>query len=124
MTDDAILAFRDDFEFLSNFYYAPVRFEGATYATVEHAFQAAKTDDPDERALVRACSTPAKAKARGRRVTLRKDWEAVKLGVMEVLLREKFTWGDVYWGVCRGSGRNHLGRLLMRIRDALRVRGS
>jgi predicted NAD-dependent protein-ADP-ribosyltransferase YbiA (DUF1768 family) len=26
------------------------------------------------------------------------------------------TWNDRFWGVCRGSGLNHLGRILMEVR--------
>jgi predicted NAD-dependent protein-ADP-ribosyltransferase YbiA (DUF1768 family) len=29
-------------------------------------------------------------------------------------------WGDLYWGVCRGEGENHLGRILMEIRSEIR----
>ena len=28
-------------------------------------------------------------------------------------------WGDKFWGVCNGEGENHLGKLLMKIRDEL-----
>ena len=76
----------------------------------------------------------------GRHLPLRPDWEDVKLSVMEGLLRQKFReepfksqlkatgdaqlvegnyWGDVYWGVCRGQGENHLGKLLMKIRGEI-----
>ena len=34
-------------------------------------------------------------------------------------LIEGNTWGDRYWGVCDGVGQNHLGRLLMEIRDQI-----
>jgi ribA/ribD-fused uncharacterized protein len=133
--------FRGSYRFLSNFYPAVVVFEGKRYPTVEHAFQAAKTDDVVERARIGAADTPAKAKAMGRRVALRKDWENVKLDVMLELLRKKFgrpelrdllldtgdakliegnTWNDRFWGVVDGQGKNHLGRLLMKVRDELR----
>jgi len=123
--------------YLSNFFTSPLTRDGETYDTVEHAFQAAKTFDAAERARVRDAATPAIAKRLGRQVTLRADWEKVKLGVMEDLLRAKFsdpelrealratggeelvegnTWNDRFWGVCRGRGQNHLGRLLMKIR--------
>lgn len=137
-----ILAFVDDFDCLSNFYYSSVHLDGVSYPTVEHAFQAAKTFAPKDRARIRACSNPAQAKGVGRRVTLREDWETVKIGVMEILVREKFTvhedlkarllatgkrrlvegntWGDAVWGVCGGRGKNHLGRILMRVREELR----
>jgi N-glycosidase YbiA len=81
---------------------------------------------------------------RGKRVALRSDWEVVKVGIMEQCLRSKFagselrslllstgdaelvegnTWNDRFWGVCRGKGQNHLGKLLMRIRSELRAPG-
>lgn len=71
---------------------------------------------------------PAKAKKIGRHVNLRKDWEEIKLQVMEKALRLKFQdpilrekliatgdeelvegneWGDRYWGVCNGTGKNN-----------------
>jgi predicted NAD-dependent protein-ADP-ribosyltransferase YbiA (DUF1768 family) len=40
------------------------------------------------------------------------------------LLREGNWWRDTFWGVDQrtGAGQNHLGRLLMEIRDELRDR--
>jgi len=26
-------------------------------------------------------------------------------------------WGDRFWGVCKGKGKNNLGKILMKIRD-------
>jgi len=34
-------------------------------------------------------------------------------------LIEGNSWGDTYWGVCRGSGQNKLGKILMAIRTML-----
>ena len=137
----AITSFHGEFRFLSNFSPAVVLFDGDVYDTVEHAYQAAKTVDREQRARIRAALTPGIAKRLGRRVTMRPDWDTVKLGVMEDLLRQKFTrtaytpallrtggrdliegntWGDRFWGVCNGSGLNHLGELLMKIRDELK----
>jgi ribA/ribD-fused uncharacterized protein len=138
---EEILSFTDAFAFLSNFHFATVRLDGVAYSTVEHAFQAAKTDDPEERRAIRECSSPAQAKRMGKRVKLRSDWESVKIGIMESLVRQKFTahpelraallatgerrlvegntWGDVFWGAVRGRGKNHLGRILMRVREEL-----
>lgn len=130
----------DDFAgphaFLSNFFPSPVELDGALYVTVENAFQAAKTTDAEARRLFETCG-PDEAKMRGMGVALRPDWESVKLAVMADLLRQKFTipalqrrlaatapaelvnrniFGDTWWGVCRGEGRNALGRLLMEVR--------
>lgn len=113
--------------------------DGVRYATVEHAFQAAKTLDLKEREMFQNVN-PAEAKKRGRQVKIREDWEKVKVSVMKDLLIQKFSkgvyrekllatgneeliegnyWGDVWWGVCRGVGENHLGKLLMEIRNSL-----
>ena len=39
-------SFRGEYGFLSNFNKSRVEFEGMTYPSVEHAFQAAKNPDP------------------------------------------------------------------------------
>ena len=58
---EAIDMFRDEWEFLSNFFPAPVEMEGITYPTTEHAFQAMKTHETSERYSVRDAPTPAGA---------------------------------------------------------------
>ena len=35
-------------------------------------------------------------------------------------LEEGNTWGDQYWGVCNGVGKNKLGKLLMKIRQEIK----
>jgi ribA/ribD-fused uncharacterized protein len=137
-----INSFSGHYRFLSNFYPARVTLDGIEYPTVEHAYQAAKTLDSGERQVVRRAGTPGDAKRAGRRVTKRGNWESVKLTVMGNLLRQKFkshrdlrqqlletrdmqliegnTWSDTYWGQCDGVGENHLGRLLMQIREELK----
>ena len=135
--------FRGAYAFLSNFHRAPFDWRGKTYDTAESCFQAAKTRDPEEAERIRTAPSPAESKRLGRRVDLRPDWERVKDDVMHAILQAKFaipglrdallatgdaelvegnTWGDVYWGVCGGRGRNQLGRTLMRIRDDIRRR--
>ena len=46
---DAITSFSGDFAFLSNFYPHTITIDGEAYPTTEHAFQALKTDVPEER---------------------------------------------------------------------------
>lgn len=75
---------------------------------------------------------------------LRPDWEEAKVGIMEELVRLKFTahadlrarllatgdaeliegnnWNDRFWGVCRGQGQNQLGLILMKVRSELAQR--
>lgn len=134
-------SFSGPHRFLSNFSPAQVTLDGEKYDTVEHAYQAAKTLDLGLRREIQACRFAWEAKRAGKLLDLRPDWEDVKLDIMEALLREKFlkyigrrtmlagtkgmllvegnTWGDTFWGVCDGVGENHLGKLLMKIRDEI-----
>lgn len=133
--------FFGEYRFLSNFWNAPVTYEGITYQNNECAFQAMKTLDMEER-MSFADLTPNEGKRKGRRVTLRKDWEEVKTDIMLDICRAKFsqneelrtkllatgdeylqetnTWNDTCWGVCRGKGENRLGKILMQVREELR----
>lgn len=137
-------SFSGEHEFLSNFMHSEIEYEGGTYPTVEHAFQAAKTLDKEERKGVREKKTPGQAKRAGRKVKLRPHWDNMKCMVMHNLLVKKFeneylrekllatgdaeliegnTWGDKFWGVCKGEGENNLGRILMKVREKLRNEG-
>lgn len=134
-----IAPFSGAFAFLSNFYPAPVEWRGLLFPSVENAFQAAKTDDPEAHAAL-AALPPDQAAELGRRAAIRPAWDEVRLAVMADLLRAKFEipvlrrrllatgsallvneawWGDKFWGISRGRGDNHLGRLLMELRDEL-----
>lgn len=137
---EPVLGFSGKYRFMSNFSASEVELDGLKYPTVEHAYQAAKTADPTERRRIREADSPSKAKKLGQQVKLRADWEEVKLQIMEDLLIQKFsdpalkqklldtgdgyleetnTWGDKFWGVCKGNGKNHLGKILMKIRKTL-----
>ena len=134
-------SFTNDNWFLSNFSPAEVEYEGVNYPTTEHAFQAAKTLDKDERKEFLKNKDPGHAKKLGRKVQIRSDWIDIRKYIMLDLLRQKFAndplktqlldtgdieliegnwWGDTYWGVCKGIGENMLGKLLMKVRDELR----
>ncbi|WP_280424495.1 NADAR domain-containing protein [Nocardia carnea] len=135
--------------YLSNFSDYPVELDGVIYPTREHAFAAAKTDDPAARDTIQRAATPGAAKSLGRRVHLRPDWDRLhRVPAMYAILRSCFTrhpqladqlldtgdtlliegndWADRFWGraVARGStaqvGWNMLGRSLMRLRSELR----
>ena len=114
--------FQGETRWLSNFEESEVMWNAISFKTVEHAYQAAKTSIPAEIEKVQSCATPGKAKRAGRKVTLRPDWEKVKIGIMAVLnlqkysrhpeLREKLLatghrpliegneWSDRFWGKC------------------------
>ena len=133
--------FRGDHFFLSNFYLCPVKLDGVTYPSVEHAYQAAKTLHPVFRDMIRDAIRPQYAKRLGRSAPLREGWNDIRLDVMRELVWQKFEiaelrqsllatgsaeliegndWGDRFWGVCNGVGENHLGLILMNIRSRAR----
>lgn len=141
-----ILEFEGKYDFLSNFYPSPIFYDGITYPTNEHFFQAMKTLDQEERKKIAAADTPGKAKRMGRSVELRPDWEKIKVEVMRLGLILKFQnpdlkekllatgdeeliegnwWCDQFWGSCncskhiRTPGRNVLGMLLMELRKEI-----
>jgi ribA/ribD-fused uncharacterized protein len=139
-----ISSFTMEHSFLSNFYPCLIEFDGDIYPTLEHAYQAAKTHDPDERRKIREEERTGKAKQMGQRVTIREDWEQIKVKVMRELLKKKFenpqlrkllldtyphdliegnNWRDTFWGVYKGQGKNMLGILLMQVRTELRGEG-
>ena len=136
--------FRGEYAFLSNFWEVPVTYKGLTYGSNEAAFQAQKCMTEVEKTEFTQLR-PSASKKLGRRVRLRSDWEEVKVGIMEEIVRAKFTqnadlrqmllatgdavleegntWNDTFWGVHlkNGQGQNHLGKILMEVRDELRT---
>lgn len=138
-----ILSFQGEHRFLSNFYHAPMRVLGIPFLNSEAAYQACKTLDIDVRKSFSQLE-PAIAKHTGKRLILRPNWDdgITKVECMELCLWSKFqmnpdlkmklidtgdaeliegnTWGDTYWGVCKGKGENMLGKLLMEIRNNIK----
>ena len=109
---------------------------------MEGAFQAAKSWEVRHRLACSKADTPVIAKRLGRKVALRPDWEEKKLAIMKELLEQKFRYfelrhqllstgdaelgggnqqGDGFWGQVKGEGENHLGRLLMEVREEIRA---
>ena len=144
--EKAITSFRGEFAFLSNMHSVPVEWDGRTYQNSEAAFQSAKALEPEERNAF--CSlNGVSAKRQGKKVLLRRDWEDVKDEIMEEVVRAKFTqnpdlaqmlldtgdvpitegntWHDTFWGVDTrtGQGENHFGKILMKVRDELKMYG-
>ena len=135
---DPIDSFTGRYEFLSNFF-----MQGLPLLSIEHHYQAAKTDSPRWAQAILSAPSPREAKKLGRRCPMRPTWEEEKVMVMRTLLRVKFMpgtplarrlkrtrsryliegnwWGDTFWGVCRGEGQNMLGLMLMDVRSELKA---
>ena len=129
--------------FLSNMYPCPVKIQvnGKEYLfqSSEAAFQAGKCRNPEDVGLFTRVRDGAAAKRLGRKVDKRDDWDAYRivwmrrvvfskftqnpklmeqlLGTYPLPLKETNTWKDTFWGVCDGRGENHLGKILMELRE-------
>ncbi|MCD4765190.1 MAG: NADAR family protein [Methanosarcinales archaeon] len=127
------------YRFLSNFYKAIMIIDNKEYATVEHYFQSMKHAGTELEEKIRLASTPAKSKKLAWTRELPPDWPEMKEGVMLRALQAKFSQHsklgakllatgnaclhedsptDMYWGV---KGLDRSGKLLMIVRDELRV---
>lgn len=136
-----ITSFRDEYEYLSNFYEAKITYDGITFRNSEAAYQAQKCADRIDKEYF--FNLPAKlAKKVGRRVEMVDNWDEIKLDVMQKIIDAKFDqhpelaeklistgdeyieegnyWKDTFWGVCDGVGENHLGKILMNTRQRLK----
>jgi len=129
---------------LSNFARYPIKLDGRTWPTTEHYFQAQKSVDPAVQSAIRKARTPHEATrlGRDRELHLRPGWDSMRIAVMEKAVAAKFgqhedianillettnaklvehTHRDRFWADGGdGSGKNHLGRILMQVRDELR----
>ena len=133
-----IKEFRGEYQFLSNYYDSEIEINGIKFLNAEAAFQSFKDI---KRQSEFSDLPPNPAKRKGNNVRLRSDWEEIKDDIMYLVVKSKFeqnidlknkliatgdeyleegnTWNDTYWGVCKGRGKNMLGKILMRVRSEL-----
>jgi ribA/ribD-fused uncharacterized protein len=129
----------------SNFSPHGFEVDGAWWPTSEHYFQAQKFAGTPHVEEIRQARSPmiAARMGRARARPLRPDWDEVKDDIMRDAVRRKFeandhirgillstgdadvvekTTRDYYWGCgTEGTGKNMLGKILMEVRDALRL---
>ena len=137
-------SFKEEYSFLSNFYSCQITVNFIVYPSVEHAYQAQKTNNKDLQEHISHLTTAYQAKSYGKHIIIRDDYEKEKLHIMEFLLQLKFNqahfqkllqdtgdaeliegnyWHDNFWGICicdhckDKAKHNHLGKLLMKIRN-------
>ena len=123
-------------------------YQNITYPNAEAAFQAQKQVLVDATLSLEHFTTMkgVDAKRYGKRIQMSpeqiRQWDLMKDKVMYDIVKAKFSqnpylrgrllqtkdmllveenwWHDRYWGVCNGIGENHLGKILMRVRDELK----
>jgi ribA/ribD-fused uncharacterized protein len=151
MADDEIHFYRASekpYGAFSNLYRRAIDFEGETFATSEHAYQAGKARKPEVRDWVLSAPSPALVAMAAHGLyywDIAPGWSRTKFDRMRGVLRAKFTQhedlkelllatGDArlvesatvdnevnrLWGEVNGEGRNMLGQLLMELRSNLR----
>lgn len=131
----------------SNLFKSPIEFEGKTYPTAEHAYQAGKALKPAVRDWILSAPTPALAAMAAHGLytwDVVPNWAAIKFDRMRKVLRAKFSQhhdlakllietgnnrlveaGTVnnavnrLWGEVDGAGQNMLGVMLMELRREL-----
>ncbi len=132
----------------SNLYRREIEFEGETFATSEHAYQAGKARKPAVRKWLMDAPSPALLAMAAHGLyywDVAPGWSTSKFDRMRAVLRAKFTQhpdllalllgtGEArlvetatvdnevnrLWGKVNGFGRNMLGELLMELRAELR----
>lgn len=138
---------KDPYGAFSNFSSHPIRLDGQLWPTSEHYFQSQKFGDPVYRERIRTTRSPeiAARLGRSRKTPIRSEWEEIKDEVMYRAVLAKFqahpklnelllstgeeeiiekTTSDTYWGCgTDGTGKNMLGKILMRVRAELRGSG-
>lgn len=116
-----ISEFDGDYCFLSNFFLVDIEIDRITYPSVEHAYMAGKSDDPNWK--IRCADKRLQGrqiKQLGQNVKLKSDWSEFKVPHMKRCLEKKFAkqplkswlletgeeelqegnyWGDIFWGV-------------------------
>lgn len=130
LTTGAIVSFRGDYAFLSNYdQHEAFKWRNEYFTSGEQAFAYAKTllaplDNAKWAAKVLDASTPGEAKKIGRAVPLNPEhWDSIKVQFMREITSAKFggvpnyagklmntgarmlvegnTWGDKFWGRCK-----------------------
>lgn len=146
MTEE-IKEFRYNYYFLSNFSYDSLIYKNIKFKNSEQAYQWEKAETDNDKLLILNCKTAKEAKQIGHQIKCNiVEWDTNKINVMKNILLAKFSqenlkqklintgkakliegnyWHDQYWGSCycykckNKEGCNHLGQLLMDIRDII-----
>jgi len=130
---------------LSNFSAHTVEIDSVVYPTAEHAYHAAKFTDEKIQDDIRNARSPVEAYHLGQKYKSQRiaTWDEIKITVLYDIVKAKVMQhdevrtalaatgteeiiednpNDGFWGNGKdGAGENHMGKILMRIRDELRA---
>jgi hypothetical protein len=133
----------------SNLFRRPILFEGTTFVTAEHAYQAGKARKPEVREWLMAAPSPSLLAMAAHGLyqwDITPSWSRIKFDRMRAVLQAKFTQHDDLqelllstgssrlvetatvdnpvnrlWGEVNGVGKNMLGVMLMELRTELKA---
>jgi ribA/ribD-fused uncharacterized protein len=129
----------------SNFSPHAIKINGKVFPTVEHAYHAAKFDDEKIKEEIRNAKSPLESYALGQKYkSVRKaNWDEIKVQTLHEIVKEKvlqhqevrdalLATGDEeivevnptddFWGNGKdGNGQNQMGKILMKIREELKL---
>lgn len=140
--------FEKGFWYLSNFCETPVTIDGVEYQSAEAAYQAGRCADKVDKLEFAHLDAAAAKKRAHHDIDTRPDWLNFRIGHMKRVVSEKFhqnrelawalfhldgeleetnDWHDNFWGNCTCPncrsipGENMLGKILMEVRDEIRL---
>lgn len=140
--ENKITRFKGKYLFLSSMYICPIEYKGIKYNSSEVAFQSMKFDNEEMRREIAKLSAKA-AHEIGRKYPLKKNWHNIKEDIMYDITLCKFkqnkdlakmlintgtkeliqenNWNDTVWGTVNGIGENKLGKILMKVREEIKL---
>ncbi len=145
--EEAVIKFysvNESYGEFSNFALYPIQIKGKYWPTTEHYFQAQKFVGTSHEEKIRKAKSPMLAAqlGRNRKIRIVKNWDNKRDNVMYTALKAKFTQHkdlqqllldtqnsllvehtalDNYWGDGgNGTGKNRLGKVLMKLRKELK----
>ena len=142
--------FRKKYHYLAIDYPVKIQFGNLIFPSLEHAFIASKLEVIKHRQHILSLDSIEEVRQFGQSIGIRPNWEKDKKQIMTTLQWQKFARNihlskrlvcirgdkiyfdndqhDNYWGRChcpeckKIKGKNHLGKILTRVRDNIRSR--
>jgi len=133
-----INGFNEKYAFLSMYYPSQLTYDNITYNCLATAFLGNLVTDITQKKMI-AKSAPSRAtimvvnsdekKNLSEEKQLELMYELCKIKFSDESLKKELlntnneelvnftTWNNTFWGITNGEGKNHLGKILMRIRD-------
>lgn len=140
---ESIKSFAPPNFWLDSLYPCPIKIEDITYPSVFHAFVSIKTSDIELKKKILEHKLPADIRDFEKQLPSPEYWtDKFKIETMEILvfkkfsedpvlaakldatgeagLRNKLIHNETFFGIYQRKGKNHLGKIIVRVRERLR----